>query len=66
MPRPLTILIDGKPYRWRDLVQLRKEQLTAAKQADQLALFVDLPEDSRPAFERTASERYRQPSLFTG
>ena len=65
MTRPLTILVDGKPYRWRDLVQLRKEQRAAAKKADQLALFVDLPEDSRPAYERTASERCQQPSLFT-
>jgi hypothetical protein len=51
MRRPATILIDGKPYRWKDLVQL--------------ALFDNLPDDSRPAHKRTASDRYRQPSLFT-
>lgn len=66
MSRLVTILIDGKPYRWRDLVQLRKEQLAARRKAGQLALFADLPDDSRPAYERTASERYRQPNLFTG
>jgi hypothetical protein len=65
MRRPATILIDGKPYRWKDLVQLRREQLTAAERAAQLVLFDDLPDDSRPVHERTASDRYQQPSLFT-
>jgi hypothetical protein len=65
MRRLATILIDGKPYRWKDLVQLRREQLAAAERAVQLALFDNLPDDSRPAHERTASDRYQQPSLFT-
>ena len=30
MTRPSFIVIDGKPYRWRDIQQLRREQLTAA------------------------------------
>jgi hypothetical protein len=60
-----TIVIDGRRYRWRDLVRLRQAQRTAARQTCQFSLFNALPEDSRPAHERTASERYRQPSLFT-
>jgi len=60
-----TIVIEGKYYRWRDILQLRREQLAATTKAEQLALFADLPDDSRPAYERAASDRYRQPSLFT-
>ena len=65
MTRPSFIVIDGKPYRWRDIQQLRREQLTAIRQTAQLPLFAHLPEDSRSANERTASDRYQQPSLFT-
>jgi hypothetical protein len=50
---------------WRDILQLRREQRAAVAQAEQLALFAALPDDSRPAYERAASDRYRQPSLFT-
>jgi hypothetical protein len=31
MTRPSFIVIDGKPYRWRDIQQLRREQLTAIR-----------------------------------
>ena len=65
MARPSLIVIDGKPYRWRDIQQLRREQRAATERAMQLALFDNLPDDSRPAHERTASDRYQQPSLFT-
>ena len=65
MTRPSFIVIDGKRYRWRDIQQLRREQLAAIRQTAQLPLFTNLPEDSRPAHERTASDRYQQPSLFT-
>jgi hypothetical protein len=65
MARASIILIDGKPYRWSDLTRLRKEQLAASRRDRQPALFADLPHDRRPAYERTASERHRQPSLFT-
>ena len=60
-----TLLIDGKRYRWADLLQLRREQRAISPQAQQLALFDDLPTDRRPAHERAAADRYRQPSLFT-
>lgn len=64
MSRHNTIIIDGKRYRWRDILQMRQEQRTAAARVSQLALFAALPDDSRPAHERTASRRYQQPSLF--
>ena len=65
MARTSIILIDGKPYRWSDITRLRKEQLAANRRERQPALFPDLPDDRRPAYERTASDRHRQPSLFT-
>jgi hypothetical protein len=61
---PALIEIDGRRYVWRDLVQKRREQLRAAAKAVQPALF-ELRDDSRPAAERTAAGRYREPSLFT-
>ena len=39
MTRPSFIVIDGKRYRWRDIQQLRREQLAAARQDTQLPLF---------------------------
>ena len=62
MPRPRFVEIDGRRYLWRDLVQLYRAQAKPA--AQQLALFA-LREDHRPAGERNAAERYREPSLFT-
>ena len=64
MKHPALIEIDGKRYLWRDLVQKRREQLRAAAKAVQPPLF-ELRDDSRPATERTAAGRYREPSLFT-
>jgi hypothetical protein len=60
-----TILIDGKRYRWADLLRLRRDQRAASLQSKQLVLFEDLPADRRPVHERKAADRYRQPSLFT-
>jgi len=59
------IVIDGKPYRWRDILQLRREQLAVSlrARASQLALFEDLHDDCRPCNERTASDRYQQPAF---
>ncbi len=64
MTVPRFIEIDGKPYLWRDLLRLRKEQRTSARTAEQPALF-ELREDHRPVFDRTAAGRYLEPSLFT-
>ena len=62
MPLPRTIEIDGRRYLWRDLVARRRAQ--AQPRAEQPALF-ELREDHRPPGERSAAERYREPSLFT-
>lgn len=67
MSRPDTILIDGRAYRWRDIVELRRQQLEAwkATRPEQPALFA-LKTDSRPATDRTAAGRFREPSLLDG
>ena len=57
------IEIDGRRYLWRDILRLRKEQVRAAANAKQPALF-ELIDDSRPRAERTAAGRYNEPSLF--
>jgi hypothetical protein len=66
MSRAPFIVIDGRAYRWKDILELRRAQLaaTAAAEASQLALFATLHDDRRPPFERTASGRYLQPGLF--
>lgn len=61
MPLPRFIDIDGRRYLWRDLVALRRTQATP--KAAQPALF-ELRDDSRPAGERSAAERYQAPNLF--
>ncbi len=59
------IEIDGKRFLWHDLLQKRREQRQAMQaRTEQPALF-DLREDCRPPTERTAADRYLQPSLFT-
>jgi hypothetical protein len=65
MSRPDTIIIEGRAYRWRDLLEMRRQQIAAWKAAkpDQPALFA-LVEDSRPKAERTAAGRYNEPTLF--
>jgi hypothetical protein len=65
MSRPDTIVIEGRAYRWRDILEMRRKQIAASKAArpDQPALF-PLIEDARPKFERTAAGRYREPTLF--
>ena len=62
MALPRFIEIDGRRYLWRDLMALRRAQAMPA--AQQPSLFA-LREDHRPAGERDAAERYREPSLFT-
>ena len=62
MPLPRFVDINGRRYQWRDLVALRQAQ--AVPKAQQPTLF-ELREDHRPAGERNAAERYREPNLFT-
>lgn len=56
------IKIDNKRYTWKEILQLRREQRKAARQA-QPALF-DLHDDQRPKSQSTASSRYAEPTLF--
>ena len=64
MPAPKFIDIDGKRFLWRELLQLRREQLAAAARVEQPFLF-EMKEDCRPVPERTAAGRYSEPSLFS-
>jgi hypothetical protein len=65
MSRPDAILIDGRAYCWRDIIELRRQQIAAWKAArpEQPALFA-LKEDCRPATQRTVAGRYSEPSLL--
>ena len=56
------IIIDGKRYLWREILQLRREQRKAARQP-QMTLF-ELKDDSRPPSQRTAEGRFTEPTLF--
>jgi hypothetical protein len=60
------IILEGRAYSWQQLCTLRRQQVEARRAASgrQLALF-ELKEDCRPASERTASDRFREPSLLT-
>ena len=64
MTRLKFIEIDGKRYLWRDVLQMRREQKKAFARAQQPTLF-ELKDDSRPATQRTAAARYREPTLFS-
>jgi hypothetical protein len=64
MSAPFFIEIKGRRYLWRDVLAARRAQLATRKKAEQPALF-ELRDDRRPAAERTAAGRYREPSLFT-
>jgi hypothetical protein len=65
MPMPDILIVDGHAFSWRRLVDLRRAQPEAWKDAEarQPALF-DLKTDRRPRSERTAAGRYREPSLL--
>ena len=55
---------DGKRYRWRDILRLRRQQEQETRQPNQEPLF-PMHDDSRPVTQRTASDRYQNPTLFT-
>jgi hypothetical protein len=65
MPKPDTIIIEGRAHSWRSLLEIRRQQLAEWRKAqgDQPALFA-LRDDCRPEPERTAAGRFREPSLF--
>jgi hypothetical protein len=65
MPRDDIVIIEGRAYSWRALIELRRAQREAAKAArgTQLTLF-EMKDDSRPKHERTATGRYTEPGLL--
>lgn len=65
MKAPDTIVIGGRAYSWRVILETRRQQVEAWKAAQprQPALF-DLRTDCRPRCERTAAGRYSEPSLL--
>lgn len=65
MSRPDTILIGGRAYRWRDILEMRRQQIAAwrAARPNQPPLF-PLMEDCRPKAERTVAGRYFEPTLL--
>jgi hypothetical protein len=64
MSRAPFIVIDGKAYRWKDVLDLRRAQLAAAEaaQGSQLALFATLHDDRRPPARRRGAILSLQPS----
>ena len=62
MSGPRYLVLDGKRHLWAELLRLRKEQRKAAKK-EQPTLF-PLKEDRRPPTQKTASGRYKEPTLF--
>ncbi|MCI0736791.1 MAG: hypothetical protein L0Y50_11075 [Beijerinckiaceae bacterium] len=65
MKRPDTIVIEGRAYSWRVILELRRAQIEAWKAAQprQPALF-ELIEDHRPKAESSAAGHYAEPSLL--
>jgi hypothetical protein len=58
---PIDRQMDGKRFLWKDVLKLRREQLTAARQK-QPALF-ELQDDVRPKSQHTAAGRLGEPTL---
>ena len=66
MSKPDILLVDGRAFSWQRLTELRRQQLEAwqaRQQPRQLALF-ELKADSRPAAERSAAQRYAEPTFL--
>jgi hypothetical protein len=65
MKIPDRILIDGRAYSWKTILELRRAQLEEwkASRPQQAALF-DMKDDQRPPAERTAAGRYQEPTLL--
>ena len=65
MATPDVIIVDGHALSWRRLCALRRQQIDAwrADAMRQSALF-ELRHDCRPRAERSATGRYREPSLL--
>lgn len=57
------VTLDGKRYSWKEVLIARREQRKAARQPAPM-LFDALPYDYRPRTEKSASDRFLNPSLF--
>ena len=66
MKRPDKIVIEGRAYSWRAILDARRAQIEEwkAAQPQQPALFA-LKDDCRPAAERSAAGRYEEPTLLS-
>jgi len=66
MSRPDTIMIGGRAFSWRAILELRRNQLEEwqAARPQQPALF-QMQEDRRPVSERSAGGRYQEPTLLS-
>lgn len=61
-----TFILDGHAYSWRRVCELRRQQLAERRKVEGMqAVLFELHEDHRPASERTAAGRYREPSLLS-
>ena len=63
MTRPKHILIDGKLHLWSDILDLRRKQMVESADTSRQLLLFDLRHDPRPANERTAAQRYLEPTF---
>lgn len=57
------IIIDGKRYAWRDILEIRRQQRQPAP--PQPTLF-EMKDDARPPSQRSAAGRFAEPTLFDG
>jgi hypothetical protein len=57
-----TIEIDGRRYRWADILKLRRDQQKAARQHQ--PTLIELRDDSRQPSQKTADGRFSEPLLF--
>jgi hypothetical protein len=64
MAKLKVIELNGRKYSWPQVLAAYREQAAKLAQPEQPALFA-MHEDRRPPGERSAAERYREPSLFS-
>ena len=65
MKAPDRIVIEGRAYSWKNIIDLRRAQLEEwqALQPKQPALF-EMKHDRRPEAERSAAGRFQEPTLL--
>jgi hypothetical protein len=54
------VWIDNKPYEWKEILRLRRQQIEAERRAQQPRLF-ELRDDLRPASQQTGVDAMRSP-----